>query len=267
MTTVEALHFSAESQRAATALLALESAGSRIGLRVRRTTTYRGGAEILLLWGPGAPDRFEPMRRQIAAGGHVVALDLSYWDRERKFRIAFDAAHPQAWVMRRALSPSRLEADGIKSATVWDANGPVVVAGIGEKAGVQYGMDAVRRWELDMIARARADGRRVLYRPKRSGQLTPDVPLAGGGTIDRALGGAAVVITWHSNVAVDAIRLGIPAICRDGAAAAICPSDWTATPTPLTPAQRDQFLANLSWFQWAPTEAQACWSFITEALA
>ena len=47
--------------------------------------------------------------------------------------------------------------------------------------------------------------------------------------IDQALTGCSLVVTWHSNVAVDAIRMGIPVVCRDGAAAAVCPSSRCTT--------------------------------------
>ena len=69
-------------------------------------------------------------------------------------------------------------------------------------------------------------------------------------------------MTWHSNIAVDAIALGIPAVCVDGAAAAVCPAELPEEVRPFDPALRDRFLANLAWFQWAPSEARECWAFL-----
>jgi len=265
--TLEILTFPAHSSRASIAASALEHAAVRAGSRVRRSESYEGVSDLLAIWGPGAPDRVEPMRRQMAAGGHVVALDLAYWQRERKFRVSFDAAHPQDWVMRRLLASTRLAQDGIAFVDAWDPRGPVIVAGIGEKAGVQYGVDVVRTWEQAVIAQARSEGRRVYYRPKRQTSWRPnDVPVAGHGSIEACLAGASAVVTWHSNVAVDAIRAGIPAVCRDGAAAAVCPREWRSDLRPLSPETQRAFLANLAWFQWAPDEADACWAFIREAL-
>jgi hypothetical protein len=265
--TAELLHFPVQSTRANRILLALTQAAPKADVRATTTRAYTGGSDLLVLWGPGAPNRTVPMRRQVEAGGHVLALDLAYWDRDRKFRLSIDAPHPQAWVMKRALPDTRLNADRVLVEHRWRPDGPVIVAGIGEKAGVQYGRDAVRAWELAMIGHAKAAGKRVLYRPKKQGGFTPNVPSASAGTIDQALTGASLVVTWHSNVAVDAIRLCIPTICRDGAAAAVCPADWQAEPRPLEPSVRDRFLANLAWFQWAPEEASACWAFVREALA
>ncbi len=264
--TVECLRFTPETARAAEALQALATGAVAAGLGLSTTAAYTGGADWLLLWGPGAPNRFDPMCKQLRRGGHVLALDGAYWQRDRKFRISIDGAHPQQWVMRRPLPPSRVEADGLIMTDLWDQDGPVVVAGLGAKAAVQYGQ-AVADWEAEQVALVRAAGRRVLYRAKPGGAWMPGVERIAPGPINVALRGASAVITWHSNVAVDAIRLGIPVVCRDGAAAAICSSSWSPILRPLSIAWRDRFLANLAWFQWAPDEATSCWAFLREALA
>lgn len=256
--TCEVLSFSPQSQRASATLAAFARSPAPRWLTARTaTTTYRGGADWLLLWGPGATNRFEPMRQQLAAGGHVLALDLAYWQRDRKVRVSIDAAHPQAWVMRADRPADRWQADRMTVTDGWNPDGPVLLAGIGEKARVQYG-DAVDTWEARQIAECRVRGLVVHVRPKR-GATVP---------IERALAGASLVITWHSNVAVDAIRLGIPVVCRDGAAAAVCPAQLPNDPHPLPVEVRDQFLANLSWYQWdLAREADACWRFLQETLA
>jgi hypothetical protein len=265
---VEFLHFQPESVRAAEILAALARTAGIMGLKPQMTRGYSGRSDLLVLWGPGGTDRFEPMRRQIAQGGHVLALDLAYWQREDKFRIAIDAAHPQAWVMRQTCRPDRLAADRVRVADLWHPSGPVIVAGIGEKAGLQYGVETVRAWEREQIHDAQARGWRVLYRPKKpDGYVPSGVPVAPHGDIERVLAGARLVVTWHSNVAVDAIRLGIPVVCRDGAAAAVYPSAIHEQPAPLDRAIRSAFLSNLSYFQWRPREAAACWRFVLELVA
>lgn len=267
--TAEVLHFQPESTRAQTILSALERTAAGAGIACFRTDRYRGQSDILLLWGPGAPDRLGPMHAQTETGRRVVAMDLAYWDRDRKFRISIDAAHPQRVLMARTWSAKRFDADRVSLASLWRPEGHVLVAGIGEKAGVQYGTSLVRAWEAEMIRQITAAGRRVLYRPKKPHGAVAHhgVPLSTAGSIDQVLKGASAVITWHSNVAVDAIRLGIPAVCRDGAAAAVCGSEWRPDLQPLADATRRTFLQNLAWFQWAPTEAAGCWRFILEVLA
>jgi hypothetical protein len=258
--TVELLHCAPESGRTADLFKALINGARFEQVEIAATHEYRGEAPYLMLWGPGAPERAAVMARHVAAGGMVLAWDLAYWDRDRKVRVSVNAAHPNAWVMRQSLPGARFGTDRVSVANKWKPKGPVLVAGIGDKARVQYGADVVDRWEAEMIraCEARWPGRPVVYR-KKQGASRP---------IDEALSGTSLLVTWHSNVAVDAIRMGIPVICREGAAAAVCPSAFgDDDPTPLDPRVRDRFLCNLAWFQWAPNEARPCWRFLQRLLA
>ncbi len=247
---------------------ALRTMAALSGMAVVETSAYRGTSQWLMLWGPGAPDRVGPMRRHLESGGHVIAWDGAYWQRNKKLRVSIDAAHPQSWVMRRDWPADRFEADGVRVTNAWDPRGPVVIAGLGRKALTQYGESAVLAWEGAMARECRARGWDVRYRRKRIGMPTlPGIPLASDQPIEQALDGASLVITWHSNVAVDAIRMGLPVVCRDGAAAAVCPSEIPSEIEPLAESMRDRFLANLAWFQWAPSEAAQCWAFLAELLS
>lgn len=260
-TSVELVQWQPETSRAAASLHALRLAASEAGVNLRTTAQYEGASEWLLLWGPGAPERASTMRQHVAAGGHAIALDLAYWSRDRKVRVSIDAAHPQAWVMRHQLSRQRFLADPAPTSDAWDPDGPILVAGIGQKAKVQYG-SIVDEWEAQMSAECvRRYGRGVHYRPKPKTMQEIN-------SIGLTLSGCSLVVTWHSNVAVDAIRLGIPVVCRDGAAAAVCASVLPEKPQPLAVEQRDKFLSNLAWFQWAlPGEGPACWRWLCETLS
>lgn len=268
---VEMLSFAPESGRTSELFQALKHGAHFEGVEVAATTAYRGASPYLMLWGPGAPDRAAVMARHVSAGGKALAWDLAYWDRDRKVRVSVDAAHPNAWVMRQPLPVDRFKVDRVPVADRWKATGPVLVAGLGDKARAQYGAVVVDRWEIEMIraCEARWPGRPVLYRKKKAGSPVPaDAQIAPMRPIDEALAGCSLLVTWHSNVAVDAIRMGIPVICREGAAAAVCPSALDdADPTPLPVHVRDRFLSNLAWFQWAPTEARPCWRFLQRLLA
>jgi hypothetical protein len=173
--------------------------------------------------------------------------------------------------MRREWPAARFVGDRVPVAQVWKTTGPIIIAGIGRKARAQYEADVVSKWETAMLAecRKRWPARRVFYRKKQADAPAPqDVPLMGMGPIDQALINASLVITWHSNVAVDAIRMGIPVVCKDGAAAAVCPSELPDEPTPLPVEIRDRFLANLAWFQWNPaTESAQMWAWLQELLS
>lgn len=270
-TAVEIVRYQPESDRSHQFIQALALAGGKQGFNVRVSPDYTGDTPLMVFWGPGAPIRSAAMRQQVAKGGHAIALDLPYWDRYKKVRISIDAAHPQAWVMRRAWPVERLQQDREVAAASnhWNPDGPVVIAGLGRKAREQYGANRIDEWEADMMRACLARwARPVIYRRKLATLPVPGwATKVVDGPIDTALQGASLVITWHSNVAVDAIRLGIPVVCRDGAAAAVCASELPEAPAPLPTDVRDQFLANLAWFQWAPTEARECWTFLQELLS
>jgi len=256
--TVELLKFEPEGPRTAQMFVALTTAARDSGITVTHTTAYEGQSDCLMLWGPGAPSRWPAMQAQRKRGGHVVAWDGAYWSRDRKLRCSIDAAHPQHMVMRTDLPDDRWQQDPAPVANAWNPEGPVVMAGLGEKARVQYGADQIDAWEAEMKAASRDcwPTRPVIYRAKDR-QAQP---------IDAFILGASLTVTWHSNASVDAIRMGIPVVCRDGAAAAVCPATVTCEPQPLAPKVRDQFLSNLAYFQWAPNEAGQCWQFLQETL-
>lgn len=212
------------------------------------------------------------MATQANKGGHYIALDLAYWNRKEKYRVSIDAAHPTEFVRRRSLSPSRFQADQVTLGNAWRLAGPILIAAQGAKAKAYYGEETVMRWQDEMArqCRARWPKRPIIYRQKRHGDPVPAwaTNVSCGGEIDPVLNGTSLVITWHSNVAVDAIRLGIPVVCRDGAASAISPSQLPDDdPVPVSKEIRDQFLATLAWFQWGLRETQECWRFVQDCVA
>lgn len=270
-TAVEIVAFEPQILRASDMLTALRRGAPR-SLDVRVSARYRGASPWLVFWGPGAPERQHVMRQHVAAGGHAIALDLAYWSRISKVRVSIDAAHPQAWILRRDWPATRWHGDPAPLENVWDPNGPVVVAGIGTKAMIQYG-DQVDQWEAEIIAACVGRGQRVLYRAK-PGKTPPSAAVFALGAertsnapIEEILCGASRLVTWHSNVAVDAIRMGIPVVCRDGVAAAVCPSTLDEPAMPLAIETRYRFLQNLAWFQWTPREAPACWRWLQDLLS
>lgn len=267
---VELVRFQPENPRGSAMFRALSAAATAAGVEIVETPAYTGCANWLMVWGPGHPARLEAMKAHVSKGGHYIGWDLAYWDRSRKLRVTFDAPHPQALAMRLALSADRFVGDGIVLTNEWNPDGPIVIAGLGPKALVQYGERAIVEWEADMMRACLARwSKPVIYRPKKDENVAPAwaTRVSRGGSIEDALRGASLVITWHSNVAVDAIRMGIPVVCRDGAAAAVCRSTVDDRPLPLAIDVRDRFLANLAWFQWSPKEAAAFWRFAQEMLS
>lgn len=229
--------------------------------------TISGGtpdpASVLMLYGMGAPDRFRTALDHVAAGGLLVAWDIGYWGRkgdlpERKLRVSINGLHPSAFVMRGAVPDARRwqSARTEVSPDAGDASGPVVLVGNGPKSNAAgaAGWAAAKSREIrDVMPNAT-----VVYRPK------PRRPFEQGvdcdhvdaiSPIDAVLRRASLVVCRHSNVAVDACRLGVPVVCEDGAAAAIYPRRLEDRANQPTHETRVEFLRRLAWWQWSTNEA------------
>ncbi len=100
-TAVELLRFEPQSDRTAILFSSLKGAAAAAHVEVQDGEQYHRSAPWLMLWGPGAPNRFGPMASQIAAGGRVIAFDLAYWNRDKQVRVSIDGPHPQRFVMQR----------------------------------------------------------------------------------------------------------------------------------------------------------------------
>jgi hypothetical protein len=229
-------------------------------------------AERIVLWGLGHPRAQELLREARGRGVTVIGWDLGVWKRASHFRVSINDAHPRQYVMAKARPLDRLHADGLVLRQDADPGGPVYLIGIGWKSADTYG-EQPGAWEDRTLERIRAawPGQRVIFRPKRGGgsHAPHGIPIAAPTvSIEQLLRGAAAVYCRHSNVAVDAIVAGVPAIAEDGAAAAVCPNEPALGRLPVTlPLEvRTAFLGNLAWFQWSEAEIArpACWAVIDD---
>lgn len=234
----------------------------------------RPGA-ILVTYGMGGPDRFGHCMAHAASGGLLVAWDLGYWQRDlpperRKYRLSIGGMHcPQRIMSGPYAGPARWDADAQPVGSVADPDGFVLLVGTGSKSqsvGAGGWTEAASR----RIRRAMPE-REVVYRPKPKRAQEFGVQFHrmsdGGVPIDDALVGCALVVCRHSNVAVDACRMGVPVVCDDGAAAAIYPRTFDgAQPDQAT---RDEFLRRLAWWQWSRDEMEsgAAWRWLMGQLA
>ena len=220
--------------------------------------SYKCSRRGLMLYGPGAPYRLPIIKAHIARGGRVAMWDLGYWQRHDAMRLSIDALHPSAKHLAMAPpGPGRREFALRDDA---DANGPILLIGLGPKSVSAYGLKYAQAWEIAQVKslRARYPNRQILWRPKGAAP----VPLMGltivhGMPIEGAMRGCSLVVCRHSNVAVDAAVAGIPVECEDGAAFAL----YRDNPAP-TREQRAEFLRQLSFWEWSGHEAAAAWQWI-----
>lgn len=224
------------------------------------TSSYRGDARWLFLYGAGRSDRFEAVRKHLRRGGHSVCIDLGYWDRERgAMRVSVDALHPSEPMLDLAeyLRPRRaftLRSDARK-------DGPIMLVGMGQKSNAQFGLDEMQ-WERGALERIRAEHPRaqVFLRPKKRAVANSlGLPQCVSLPIEEALRGCSLVVCRHSNVAIDACVAGVPVWCDDGAARAL----YSHSAAPLIE-ERLHFLRRLSWWNWSPFEAKELWRWLTQ---
>lgn len=255
-------------------LRALAESAGKHGVDAEVMQTYKPRAEsVLMLYGLGGKDRLPFARRHLQAGWRTACWDAGYWERkaeDRKYRIAFDGFHCPQMIMRGPdPGPERWDSAGLGMRSKYDACGPIVLIGNGQKA-VAVGADG---WSAAKSREIRRTFReRVLhYRPKRQFREPSVVRdrVVDEGSIESVIAGASLVVCRHSNVAVDACRLGVPVVCEDGAAASIYPSKLSDADKQPSLETRMEFLRRLAWWQWSIPEAERGepWPWILRQLA
>lgn len=241
-------------------------------VKYSRLPTY--STDWIVMWGLGHPQAQEVLQVARKRRVIVVGFDLGYWNRTEpnmSFRVSVDSAHPDGRVMAKVRPTSRIRDDGIRLRDDADPRGPIVLVGMGYKSAETYG-ESPGQWEDRALAKIREawPGREVLFRPKPGGgnHRPQGVKLAEGQAIEEVLRGAAAVYCRQSNVAVDAIIAGVPAVAEEGAASEICDKELQPGRLPRLPPVpvREEFLANLAWFQWKVSELRrpATWTAIED---
>lgn len=217
----------------------------------------------LFVYGLGGLDRVH-----YASRGRVVAFDLAYWDRKgtsRKYRVSIGGFHsPDRIFNGNYPGPMRWQAAAMPIVPKGgDPNGPILLVGNGPKSTAvgAAGWTAEKSRELRKVF----PDRKVWHRPKPDRMVEPGVLCDAVVTeepIEEVLKRVSLVVCRHSNVAVDACRLGVPVVCEDGAAASIYPKHFDGEQPGLR--RRTEFLHRLAWWQWSPSECETelFWNWI-----
>lgn len=251
------------STKAVRFLQALQEAAAEAGVKVFTADRYKQ-CDVLVLYGLGGHDRLPIAEKHLESGKPFVAIDLGYWGRENKdrvFRISFNSNHPDSVMDGEAPSGERFRSANVPTGNVYNPDGPVILVGNSSKSRV-FGTDGWTAQKSDEI-RAKFPDKRLIYRPKPKhpieGRVTYDA--ISDGLIDDALVNASLVVCRHSNVAIDACRLGVPVVCEGGAASAIYPTLENYAQQPCE-ATRLEFLHRLAWWQYCAAESVQAWTFI-----
>ena len=213
---------------------------------------------------------FEAYRR---AGGHYVYWDLGYWGRrptispvEGYHRMALDAWDTLTY-MRQGMPADRWDALNIGVSVNQRRGSDVIVAGMSDKAAGTHGF-APGRWEewAESYVRELVPDANVVMRAKPNKRARAVRP------IEQALETAKLIVTHHSNVALDAIVAGVPVFCRKGigrlASPEVLTADYIRDPVQPVYSVRRQILYDAAYQQWTPAEMRdgRAWDFIREML-
>jgi hypothetical protein len=247
-------------------LSAAYTGAQKAGVDARMAThrTLRPSA-WLVLYGLGGADRFG-----YASRSRLMSFDLGYWERKcanRKFRVAVNGLHsPQLIMGGKPPGAGRWLCSGLTMQQSGALRGPVLLVGNGPKSNAV----GANGWAAAKSRELKALGLPVLYRPKPGKPEEPGVIHDGiaEGEIEDVLARVSLVVCRHSNVAVDACRLGVPVVCEDGAAAAIYPAAMADRDKQPARQVREEFLHRLAWWQWSREEVQngAFWRWASGAL-
>lgn len=249
------------------------------GVRLVLSRDYRGPPDSDVAIHYGFADRLKLIfDEHRIAGRKAIYVDLGYWLRRKRTRfdgyhkIVINSRHPTAYFQDRKHPSDRFNALGI-TIEPWRSEGRhVLVIGMSGKGALAEGF-APEQWERRTIAKLRAITKRpIVYRPKPNwpgakpipgAVFQKDVPLAD------ALKDCHAVVSYHSNVAVEAIVAGVPALTTHGIASFMGTRNLEQVDNPYMPDCRAQWAADLAYTQWtiAEMESGAFWAHMkTEGL-
>ncbi len=197
-----------------------------------------------------------------------VLVDMGYFRRlepgryDGYHRFCVDAYHPERFISRLDQKGDRWRACSheLEFKDRWGTNAKgVLVAGMQAKTAILHGYEPGQweQWVIDQI-RQRTD-ERILYRPKPSDRNPVELPgfkmYLNNVAPSRLLSGVRIVVTHHSNIALEAIASGTPFYCEYGAAQPLSMTlDEITDPPFRSKEDRLQILHNACHLQYSVAE-------------
>ena len=248
----------------------------RHGIRAEVHKKFRGvNADMAIAYGWAHEKIFEAYKK---AGKHFAYFDLGYWDRRPSkmptdgyYRLAVDDWDTAAKMARGCPDDRfrKLKVNLYPPRQRGTRGHRILIAGMSQKAAETHGYD-FREWEKKMRHRLLAmeshfGDVHIRWKPDKKKNISQP-PLSD--ELDRT----RLVVTHHSNVAVDALVRGVPFWAEKGVGALLSPpeltAEWVGDPTFPDEKDRKQLLNDIAYAQWRPSEMQsgAAWDHIRRLL-
>lgn len=270
------VYYAQHNNRSRICALAMQQGIKRFepSVEMRPSTGYKKPRHDVAVFYGLAGGLRQIMLDYIGAGKKALYIDLGYWGRRKRTRydgyhkIVVNDRHPTAYFQDRKHPADRLAVHGVKIEPWRKKGNHIVVVGMSAKAALFSGFQP-HQWERDTIAKLRKlTSRPIIYRPKPNWLGAKH--LAGSTMmktqpLDDVLAGAHCVVAHHSNVAVEAILAGIPAICPEGVASVMASHQLEDIEDPRKPKGREQWAADIAYTQWSIDEMRRgqAWSHFT----
>lgn len=243
----------------------VKSCGDDVSIVKMSRDMVAPAADVAIFYGQSDGGK-ELLKSYVAAGKHVLYVDMGYWNRKTKqdvyggyHKISLDGLHPSKFQLQASSSDDRFIKQDIPIKRVRSFQGKhILLAGLSGKASAVNDLKPYE-WELETIKLIKATTNRpIVYRPKPSWKEAQPIP----GTIfsprtedlHKVLLNSHCVVTRHSNVTIDGIVEAIPGYTQLGAASDICYSfeDLDKIENATTPLyeHRYDFCSKLAYCQW-----------------
>jgi hypothetical protein len=230
--------------------------------------------DCVAFYGLNGAQRFGNLKRILdeyrQVGTPTVFFDLGYFGRKGDphpdfHRVAINGYQPTAYFQNDKRPPGRFELFN-RPIQPWRTTGEeILVAGMSDRAARVWGLGDATEHAASMIAEVRKyTDRPITYRPKPS--WGGAVPIPGtrfsNGTLDlqKDLARAWAVVTYRSNVAIDALIAGVPCfVLGDNPACVMSHNDLSRIEDPLrlSDPARLQFCADLAYCQFSLRELRS----------
>ncbi len=232
---------------------------------------WQGGhdADIGCFYGleGNTPAIFERYRDAAAREHDAVYIDLGYWGRREGGRwtgyhkVVVNERHPNLYVNLRAMPGDRLARFHVEPRPRRTTGHHILLCGMSDKGARSCGYEP-EQWERQAIAEIRQyTDRPIVYRPKPSWKGAR--PIEGTRysdakrTLEQELEGAHMLVTRHSNAALEAMLAGVPAHATHGVAALLSATTLREAlehPHLPDPAALLRLARNVAYCQWSIAE-------------